>query len=337
MVGNNFAGLPDSSVNTPINVLDGIIKSHKLSHFMQELWILSQDISKAFNSIDLRMLRLAFNHLRGLNIKLPPAFCLDLIPTSSVPLVTLSSELVNSKKSTWLFSPLWCLLQLIDLFHQFVFTWMDLKRINLVPKTGKTSSWFTRFISIPNLISYLPAVNIPLIYPPQLLKLQDFTLAVTSSSNRSVLSPCHGCPLHDASIVDDPFQMRSVRFKLFHRTCLTFLPSYRCLQLFHKSSRIDSTCYSRVCIPELFLVNTFSNNFPAKVNVSSQLPNVLPDTDLDICIRMNHHIYIYAKRHFNSAPDDKIICEWLQRETTSFSPLMSFHGPMDLFLHKPLN
>ncbi|UZO09945.1 uncharacterized protein OCT59_030155 [Rhizophagus irregularis] len=152
--------------------------------------------------------------------------------------------------------------------------------------------------------------------------------------------------------------MRSVRFKLFHRTCLTFLPSYRCLQLFHKSSRIDSTCnninlflspflicsffkillgYSRVCIPELFLVNTFSNNFPAKVNVSSQLPNVLPDTDLDICIRMNHHIYIYAKRHFNSAPDDKIICEWLQRETTSFSPLMSFHGPMDLFLHKPLN
>ncbi|GET56510.1 hypothetical protein GLOIN_2v1790286 [Rhizophagus irregularis DAOM 181602=DAOM 197198] len=176
--GNNFAGLPGSSVNTPINVLDGIIKSHKLSHFMQELWILSQDISKAFDSIDLRMLRLAFNHLRGLNIKLPPAFCLDLIPTSSVPLVTLSSELVNSKKSTWLFSPLWCLLQLIDPFHQFVFTWMDLKRINLVPKTGKTSSWFTRFISIPNLISYLPAVNIPLIYPPQLLKLQDFTLAV---------------------------------------------------------------------------------------------------------------------------------------------------------------
>ncbi|CAB4426971.1 unnamed protein product [Rhizophagus irregularis] len=62
--GNNFAGLPGSSVNTPINVLDGIIKSHRLSRSSQELWILSQDISKAFDSIDLRMLRLAFNRLR---------------------------------------------------------------------------------------------------------------------------------------------------------------------------------------------------------------------------------------------------------------------------------
>ncbi|CAB4409468.1 unnamed protein product [Rhizophagus irregularis] len=62
--GNNFAGLPGSFVSTPINVLDGIIKSHRLSRSSQELWILSQDISKAFDSIDLRMLRLAFNRLR---------------------------------------------------------------------------------------------------------------------------------------------------------------------------------------------------------------------------------------------------------------------------------
>ncbi|CAB4435485.1 unnamed protein product [Rhizophagus irregularis] len=62
--GHNFAGLPGSSVNTPINVLDGIIKSHRLSRSSQELWILSQDISKAFDSIDLRMLRLAFSRLR---------------------------------------------------------------------------------------------------------------------------------------------------------------------------------------------------------------------------------------------------------------------------------
>ncbi|PKY55346.1 hypothetical protein RhiirA4_474717 [Rhizophagus irregularis] len=54
--GNNFAGLPGSSVSTSINVLDGIIKSHRLSRSSQELWILSQDISKAFDSIDLRML-----------------------------------------------------------------------------------------------------------------------------------------------------------------------------------------------------------------------------------------------------------------------------------------
>jgi hypothetical protein len=35
--GNNFAGLPGSSVQVPINVLDGIIKSHRLSCSKQEL------------------------------------------------------------------------------------------------------------------------------------------------------------------------------------------------------------------------------------------------------------------------------------------------------------
>lgn len=51
-------------MNIPINVLDGIIKSHRLSQSSQELWILSQDISKAFDSINLRMLRLAFDRLQ---------------------------------------------------------------------------------------------------------------------------------------------------------------------------------------------------------------------------------------------------------------------------------
>ncbi|CAB4437130.1 unnamed protein product [Rhizophagus irregularis] len=77
----------------------------------------------------------------------------------------------------------------------------------------------------------------------------------SSSSNRSTLSPCQGCSLHDASIVDGPLQVRSVGFKLTHRQCLTFLSSYRCLQLFHMPTRIDSTCYSRICVPELFSVD----------------------------------------------------------------------------------
>ncbi|CAB4434828.1 unnamed protein product [Rhizophagus irregularis] len=64
LTGDNFAGLPGSSVNTPINVLDGIMKSHRISQIPQELWILSQDISKAFDSIDLSMLRLCFDRLK---------------------------------------------------------------------------------------------------------------------------------------------------------------------------------------------------------------------------------------------------------------------------------
>ncbi|CAB4386097.1 unnamed protein product [Rhizophagus irregularis] len=64
-------------------------------------------------------------HESGLTIKLPAALCLDLMSTHSVLLVTLSSELTNFEKATWLFSPLWCLMQLIDPFHQFIYTWMD--------------------------------------------------------------------------------------------------------------------------------------------------------------------------------------------------------------------
>ncbi|PKY52857.1 hypothetical protein RhiirA4_425607 [Rhizophagus irregularis] len=41
--------------------------------------------------------------------------------------------------------------------RQFLFTWTDLKRLNLMSKTGKIPSWFTHLINIPNLISYLPA------------------------------------------------------------------------------------------------------------------------------------------------------------------------------------
>uniref|UniRef100_U9U8Y3 Reverse transcriptase domain-containing protein n=1 Tax=Rhizophagus irregularis (strain DAOM 181602 / DAOM 197198 / MUCL 43194) TaxID=747089 RepID=U9U8Y3_RHIID len=51
LTGDNFAGLPGSSVNTPINILNGIMKSHRVSQLPQELWILSQDISKVKNRI----------------------------------------------------------------------------------------------------------------------------------------------------------------------------------------------------------------------------------------------------------------------------------------------
>ncbi|CAB4399254.1 unnamed protein product [Rhizophagus irregularis] len=114
---------------------------------------------------------------------------------------------------------------------------------------------FTRLISIPNLISYLPAVDVPLVYLPYFLNLQDSALAtidkysrlkacnryywiagldasnslifgcafytvdvhrtrivyfshwITSSSNRSMISPCQGCSLHDATIMNGPLQV----------------------------------------------------------------------------------------------------------------------------------
>ncbi|CAB4413040.1 unnamed protein product [Rhizophagus irregularis] len=63
--GGNFAGLPGRSTDVPIKMLDAIIHQHKYdSSDDQELWIVSQDISKAFDSMDLNMLKLALERLQ---------------------------------------------------------------------------------------------------------------------------------------------------------------------------------------------------------------------------------------------------------------------------------
>ncbi|GET59018.1 reverse transcriptase family protein [Rhizophagus irregularis DAOM 181602=DAOM 197198] len=63
--GGNFAGLPGGSTDVPIKMLDVIIHQHKHdSTDDQALWIISQDISKAFDSMDLNMLKLALDRVR---------------------------------------------------------------------------------------------------------------------------------------------------------------------------------------------------------------------------------------------------------------------------------
>ncbi|CAB4436115.1 unnamed protein product [Rhizophagus irregularis] len=60
--GGNFAGLPGGSCRDPIITLESIIHDAQLNK--NPLWILSQDISKAFDSVDLSMLRFALQRIR---------------------------------------------------------------------------------------------------------------------------------------------------------------------------------------------------------------------------------------------------------------------------------
>src|SRR6266496_619717 len=60
--GDNFAGLPGGSCQIPIHTIDTLIKDAVDNK--KPLWILSQDISKAFDSIDLNMLKLAMQRLK---------------------------------------------------------------------------------------------------------------------------------------------------------------------------------------------------------------------------------------------------------------------------------
>ncbi|GBB84200.1 hypothetical protein RclHR1_10820006 [Rhizophagus clarus] len=55
--GGNFAGLPGGTCRNPIIILESII--HDTNHNNSPLWILSQDISKAFDSVNLTMLKFA--------------------------------------------------------------------------------------------------------------------------------------------------------------------------------------------------------------------------------------------------------------------------------------
>src|SRR5204863_7582253 len=58
----NFAGLPGGSCSALIQTLESLL--HDARRNRKELWILSQDISKAFDSINLQMLELAMDRLK---------------------------------------------------------------------------------------------------------------------------------------------------------------------------------------------------------------------------------------------------------------------------------
>ena len=60
--GNNYAGLPGSNCATPIAILESIIQDAK-SH-NKPLFIFLQDISKAFDSMDVNMLQLAMQRIK---------------------------------------------------------------------------------------------------------------------------------------------------------------------------------------------------------------------------------------------------------------------------------
>jgi hypothetical protein len=84
----------------------------------------------------------------GLQFDFPDDVFLDLMPKEEC-------QLANLETRSWLRSALWCLSQLFDPFHNFCYTWSDLKKLGFVPNTSKVPSWFRIIVSIPNLASLL--------------------------------------------------------------------------------------------------------------------------------------------------------------------------------------
>ena len=59
---HNWAALPGSSTQEPIYILQSIIEDAKQKH--QQAWILSLDISKAYDSVNTQMLTLAMQRIK---------------------------------------------------------------------------------------------------------------------------------------------------------------------------------------------------------------------------------------------------------------------------------
>src|SRR5215216_1082484 len=69
--GNNFAGLPGGSTEKPIKIINMLLED--ANENKKELWILLQDLSKAYDRVDLKFLRLALQRIKI------PVKCVDLI------------------------------------------------------------------------------------------------------------------------------------------------------------------------------------------------------------------------------------------------------------------
>src|SRR5207237_8309470 len=59
---HNYISLPGNSTNTPIHILNNIIEDSYCNK--KELWLLSQDMSKAYDSVNLDLLKLALKHIQ---------------------------------------------------------------------------------------------------------------------------------------------------------------------------------------------------------------------------------------------------------------------------------
>src|SRR5260364_56521 len=82
--GYNFVGLPGCSTEAPIHILNSIIE--EAAEKKKELWILLQDMQKAFDSVSLVMLERAL-----LCLKLPVTsinFILDLFGERQIKIIT---------------------------------------------------------------------------------------------------------------------------------------------------------------------------------------------------------------------------------------------------------
>ncbi|CAB4374407.1 unnamed protein product [Rhizophagus irregularis] len=66
-----------------------------------------------------------------------------------------------------------------------------------------------------------------------------FSHWIPTTHNRMQITLCPSCSLHCLDMDEDPLALKTVGGKLIHHSCLSVLPSYRCLQLYQMTVHVD--------------------------------------------------------------------------------------------------
>ncbi|PKY57526.1 hypothetical protein RhiirA4_478656, partial [Rhizophagus irregularis] len=286
----------------------------------------------------------------GLQFDFPDNTFLELMPNECCPLVSLSPSLANLETHSWLKSALWCLSQLLDLFRKFQYSWTDLKKMGLVANTSRIPSWFKEISSIPNLPTLLTSprpsnisldLSNSLIFGRAFYTFDDssgirviyFSHWIPTSHDRMVLAPCPDCSLHCLEDNEGPLALKSVGGKLIHRSCLTILPSYRCLNLYQMTSHIDLSqqfinlklspfilCsyfrfllgFSEMYIPEQFLVMDTSS-LGQSDDSSTHVPlDPTPPPSPTFALSSNTQFHIVGTIYEEDSSNSHLTCAWVQ-------------------------
>ncbi|CAB4417328.1 unnamed protein product [Rhizophagus irregularis] len=281
------------------------------------------------HSVNFNWLFQSFKLLRGsgLQFDFPDHAFLDLMPNEACPLVSISSNLATLETHS---------------------------KMGLIVNTGKTPSWFQIITSIPNLTSLLPQqVDVSTITPALSSLVGKFVNKIDTSSlddnsgnrlvyfshwipathDRMQITPCSGYSLHCLADNEGPLALKSVtRRKLLHKSCLSILPSYRCLQLFQMTAHIDISqqiinlklssfllCsyfrflleFSELYIPERFsLLNIHPLKQDDRSSTPSSDPIVVPLPAF--ALRSETTFHISGIVYTDTSPSTYLICAWVQ-------------------------
>ncbi|CAB4403475.1 unnamed protein product [Rhizophagus irregularis] len=148
-----------------------------------------------------------------------------------------------------------------------------------------------------------------------------------------VLTPCPGCSLHCLEDNDGPLALKSVGGKLIHRSCLSLLPSYRCLNLYQMTSHIDLSqqfinlklspfilCsyfrfllgFSEMYIPEQFLVMDTSS-LGQSDDSSTHVPlDPTPPPSPTFALSSNTQFHIVGTIYEEDSSNSHLTCAWVQ-------------------------